>query len=114
MLPFPHRLKLPVTWNRRYPDRDHSTNLFKIIAKKVSTEPTKFGFIITTKVGKATVRNRLKRKLSEFIKDYLEKIEPGWEVVLIVHPAAASATDEDLSLKVNQALSKIPVTAPGH
>ncbi len=111
MLPLTNRLKLPVSWNRN-PDYQFRTTLFKLIAKYTeNSDQPKVGFIVTTKVGKATERNRLKRKLSEYLKIRLPQLKNGVELVLILYPLAKSASNEDLSLNLDRALSKISVAA---
>ena len=98
MLPSRFRLKLPPSWNRNYPDFKTSTALFKLIGKRVADQKgTRVGFIVSTKVGKATVRNL----------DHLEKSRGQLEVIIIVYPTCAKSSHEELSSSLNQALSKI-------
>ena len=111
MLSVTNRLKLPVSWNRS-PDYQFRTNFFKLISKNTGTsEEPKIGFIVTTKVGKATVRNRLKRKLSEFIRPHLANLRVGTEIVIIFYPQASGTTNEELSASLDKALSKILVSS---
>jgi len=108
MLPSKNRLKLPVKWDRNRADFQFRTDFFKLISKKVAVEEEpKVGFIITTKVGKATVRNALKRKLVASIGPHLEKLSRGVEIIFIAYPTLAKAKDEDISASVDKALSKI-------
>ncbi len=59
--------------------------LFKII--KNNLKISRFGFIISQRVSKkATVRNKLKRKMSELVKIKLEKIKRGIDGAFIVFP----------------------------
>jgi ribonuclease P protein component len=59
--------------------------LFKII--KNNLKISRFGFIISQRVSKkATVRNKLKRKMSELVKIKLEKIKRGIDGTFIVFP----------------------------
>ncbi|HEY4695237.1 MAG TPA: ribonuclease P protein component [Candidatus Nanoarchaeia archaeon] len=96
-------------WDRRAPDIQVSNNLFKVVAKKnLQEEGPKIGFIITTKVGKSFTRNRLKRKLSELIRPKLTTLKPGIEAIWILHPGIERAKDEEISLEVDKALSKLP------
>lgn len=107
MLPSKFRLKLPSKWNRNYPDFKISTKVFKIVAKKASSENPRVGFIISTKVGKAVLRNRLRRKLEGLLLPWLENSKEPWEIIFIVYPNCSTANDEEISISLNQALSKI-------
>src|SRR4030043_2211655 len=65
--------------------KKHYTPLFKLIyRKKVSRSDTKIGFVVTGKIGKATKRNKIRRWLSEVVKDSIERFPKGTEAVFIV------------------------------
>lgn len=44
---------------------------------------SRFGFSVSRRIGKAVVRNRIKRQLREAIRLRMETIQPGWDVVFI-------------------------------
>ena len=114
MLPRSNRLKLPTTWKRNKPDFSFFSPYFKIIAKKTNTnEGPKIGFIISTKVGKATTRNRLRRFLAQVVRTQLEKIPAGLEIIFIVAPGAGSSKHEEIGLEVNKVVSKLSLSRPG-
>lgn len=107
MLPVKNRLKLPTKWNRNYPDLQFRTPHFKMLVKKIAPpQECKLGFIISGKVGKATVRNRLRRLIEGFMRENLEK-PLGLDIVLIVYPSASKATNEEINVSCDQTLSKI-------
>lgn len=78
------------------------------IPKAINTtnQSTRFGFIASKKVGKATVRNRTKRIIREIIRLNLDKIEDGFDVVIIVSPNAANQTYEILEKEALNSLKK--------
>lgn len=106
MLPAKNRLKLPTTWQRNYSDSQLRTPHFKALIKKVADGECKVGFVISSKVGKATDRNRIRRLLETFLKDALTS-KMSLEIVLIIYPSANKASNEELSSSINQILSKI-------
>ena len=55
-----------------------------------SSDVSRFGFIVSKRVGGAVVRNRLKRQLSELVRRHLPEAEPR-DVVFRVLPAAKDA-----------------------
>jgi len=107
MLPRAYRLKIPATWNRQ-PDFQIKTELFKLIGK---TNPEgkncKIGFIISGKIGKATVRNRVRRLLSGCFYAKIDKLNPKLELILITYPNIAKASNEEISSNVDKILPKI-------
>jgi ribonuclease P protein component len=44
---------------------------------------SRFGFSISSRIGKAVVRNQIKRRLREAIRLRMDFIEPGWDIVFI-------------------------------
>jgi ribonuclease P protein component len=50
---------------------------------------TRVGFTVSKRVGKAHVRNHVKRVLREVVRKYLPQICPGYDVVIISRPALA-------------------------
>jgi ribonuclease P protein component len=48
---------------------------------------SRFGFSVSSRIGGAVVRNRIKRRLREAIRLRMEEIKPGWDIVFIAkHP----------------------------
>ncbi|HZZ56170.1 MAG TPA: ribonuclease P protein component [Trebonia sp.] len=62
-----------------------------------SGDPAKVGFVVSRAVGSAVVRNRVKRRLRELMRERLASLPRGCLLVLRAHPTAASARQADLA-----------------
>lgn len=58
--------------------------------------PARFGFVVSKEVGKAVVRNRLKRRLRAIIGGWLAQLARGYDVVIVARPRAAEASYAEL------------------
>ena len=57
--------------------------------RKTGKLVSRFGFMIPTKVaGNVVARNRLKRVLSETIRQYIPKLQKSYDVVVVVRKVA--------------------------
>ena len=65
---------------------------------------SRYGFSVSRRVGKAVVRNRVKRLLREILR--LTPLKPGWDIVFIARPPAASADYSDFAKSVKGLLSR--------
>ena len=65
---------------------------------------SRFGFSVSKRVGKATVRNRVRRRLREAVRLDRTAIAPGWDVVFIARPAIAAATYAEIAATVRDLL----------
>ena len=59
--------------------------------------PTRVGVVTSRRVGNAVVRNRARRRLRESLRLAHPTLAPGWDLVFIVRPRAASAPYADIA-----------------
>ena len=85
MLPKQHRLSLRTELNRiKGKGNLFQGHLFSLLIDRYPGQPSRFGFIISSKVHKKAVkRNRAKRLLSESIFSLLPRIKPGFSLVFL-------------------------------
>ncbi len=70
-------------------------------------DPSRFGFIVSTKISKsAVVRNRVRRLLREAIQSVLPKVKPGYDSVILVRPAIIGRRLGELSQDIKIVLRK--------
>lgn len=106
MLPKQNRLNLSKDFRKfkKY-GRNIETRHFKLSYLPTNGEP-KFGFVVTTRIGKAHDRNRARRMLREVVRSNLFELPPI-EAVLIGRSSLPQASYEEVVASFNQAVSKI-------
>jgi ribonuclease P protein component len=68
----------------------------------------RFGFTVTKRMGKATVRNRIRRRLKAAIREVAaEHARPGLDYVVFARPAAAERPFADLRSDLITAFARV-------
>jgi ribonuclease P protein component len=75
-------------------------SLVILAAHKNNLPTSRFAFICSRRVGKAVVRNRVRRLLRESVRTHFNLIEPGWDCLLIARPAIQNASFLDVQTAV--------------
>ena len=73
---------------------------------------SRYGFSVSRRVGKAVVRNRIKRLLREILR--LALLQPGWDIVFIVRRGTAGAKYANLEKSANRLLSRARILVREH
>jgi ribonuclease P protein component len=66
-----------------------SNNLLVVRALPNRSEDSRYGFVVSKRVGKAVLRNRVRRRLREGVKSL--NVPGGWDIVVTARPPAAKA-----------------------
>ena len=84
--------------------------VMKILANEL--ESSRFGLVTSKRVGNAVVRNRVRRRLREILKQL--RLKSGWDIVFIARQAAAGAKYADINEEVTELLAEARLLADSH
>ena len=65
-------------------------NLMIVRALPNGLDHSRYGVTVSERVGKAVMRNKIKRRLREIMRRL--PLRPGWDIVLIARPPAGKAS----------------------
>ena len=74
------------------------SNVLVLKALPNGLDLSRYGFAVSRRVGKAVVRNRVKRVLRELLRQ--TPLQPGWDIIFIARPPAAGASFRSLGKSV--------------
>ena len=66
-------------------------------------EYSRFGFVVSKRLGKAVIRNKIKRRIREATRLKMSQIKPGFDIVLI----ARNRINQASYLEVSQSLEHL-------
>jgi ribonuclease P protein component len=72
-------------------------------------DQSRYGFTVSRRVGKAVVRNRVKRLLREILRQ--TPLQPGWDIIFIARTTAATADYKSLGNSVKSLLFRAGILA---
>ena len=108
-----HRLTKPSDFTAaRREGRSWSDGHLVVVARSNNLEVSRFGFSVGRRVGKAVVRNKVKRRLREVA--HITQVQKGWDLVIIARKDASSADFDKLRDSMTALLGRAGVldTAP--
>jgi len=77
-----------------------------IYYRKNSLNQVRVGFVASKKVGPSHVRNRCKRLLRESMRQFLYRISPGYDMVVVARPPLAGESFETVQGEMATLLQK--------
>ena len=80
-----------------------------VYARRTRRETNRIGFTVSTKLGKAVTRNRVRRRLREIYRLHETEIVPGTELVVVARARAVSARYGQLERAFLSACEKLGV-----
>lgn len=102
-----HRLRKSAEFERaRRQGRSWAHPLLLLNAAANGTEATRCGFSVSRRIGKAVVRNRVKRRLRELLRRALPALKPGWDLVFVARTGSEACTFQELEEAVTGLLRR--------
>ena len=88
---FSTSLKLNHVFRRLYRTNGFAGPYLILYARKNRTGINRLGITVSKKLGKAHIRNRLRRRFREVYRLNEEKFQPGWDMVIVARGKAIDA-----------------------
>ena len=88
---FSSALKLNHIFRRLYATSGHANSYLVLYARKNKTGENRVGITVSKKLGKAHVRNRVRRRFREVYRLNEEKFQPGWDIVVVARTKSIHA-----------------------
>lgn len=100
---FSSSLKLNHIFRRLYSTAGQANSHLVLYARPNRSQSNRVGITVSKKLGKAVVRNRVRRRLREVYRLHEDRFAPGWDIVVVARSRCISAdfkrlTDAYLSL----------------
>ncbi len=99
---FSTSLKLNHVFRRLYRTNGFAGPYLVLYARKNRSESNRVGITVSKKLGKAHIRNRIRRRLREIYRLNEDKFLPGWDIVLV---GRGKALDADFAAMTKSFLS---------
>ena len=102
---FSSSLKLNHIFQRLYRTSGQAGPYLVLYARKNRTGQNRVGITVSKKLGKAHIRNRVRRRIREVYRLNEELFQPGWDIVVVARTRAIEAPFDKLT-KAYLALAK--------
>lgn len=79
-------------------------NLFIFLVHKIPDNYFAVGFVVSKKVGKAVVRNKIKRRIRAFLRENAQQLPSNLKMVIIAKPQAATADWQEIKQELTEFL----------
>ena len=94
---FSGSLKLNHIFQRLYRTSGQASPYMVLYARKNRTGTNRVGITVSKKLGKAHVRNRVRRRLREVYRLNEDQFQPGWDIVVVARSRAVEANFSKLT-----------------
>ena len=94
---FSSSLKLNHIFRRLYHTSGQADGYLVLYARKNRMQTNRVGITVSKKLGKAHIRNRIRRRIREVYRLSEEKFQPGWDIVVVARSKALDAPFDALT-----------------
>ena len=94
---FSSSLKLNHIFQRLYRTNGQANGYLVLYARRNRLGINRIGVTVSKKLGKAVVRNRVRRRLREVYRLHESRFLPGWDIVVVARGRAVDATFPELT-----------------
>ena len=88
---FSSSLKLNHIFQRLYHTKGVADGYMVLYARRNRTGTNRVGITVGKKLGKAHIRNRVRRRFREIYRLHEEQFLPGWDIVVVARSKAVDA-----------------------
>lgn len=90
-------LKFNHIFRRLYSTAGQANSFLVLYARPNHTGTNRIGITTGKKLGKAVIRNRVRRRLREVYRLNEERFSPGWDIVVVARSRSISAQFDQLT-----------------
>ena len=90
-------LKLNHIFQRLYRTKGQANGYLVLYARRNREHKNRVGITVSKKLGKAHIRNRVRRRLREIYRLNEAFFQPGWDIVVVARSRAIDADFEKLT-----------------
>lgn len=90
--------------------RGRTDQLLVLRYRRNGLDRTRYGISTGRRIGGAVVRNRIRRRLRHLLAGRHGEVAPGWDVLIIARPPAATAAYDDLSTSLGRLVRQAGLT----
>ena len=94
---FSSSLKLNHIFQRLYKTSGQANSHLVLYARRNRTDTNRVGITVSKKLGKANVRNRVRRRLREVYRLNEDQFQRGWDIVVVARTRAIHAPFDALT-----------------
>ena len=109
---FSNALKLNHIFQRLYRTSGVGNGYLVLYARRNRENSNRVGITVSKKLGKAHIRNRVRRRLREIYRLNEECFQPGWDIVVVARSRAIEADFGKLTRAYLQLADKAGILDP--